>query len=126
MSKPPTQPPIDPDDDKVAATTLDFLLIELVPLAQRITERLEARQQVLRDEYKRSKIFSKDTSESTSLPAEGGDEVKHATNGVTELQDESRPITSLGFPEVAASTQDAMLVRLDSLGYRVGQGLVER
>jgi hypothetical protein len=39
---------------------------------------------------------------------------------------EEENITALGFPEVNPSTQESMLHRLDGIGYRVGQGLVER
>ncbi|GAB7323423.1 hypothetical protein MBLNU13_g05879t1 [Cladosporium sp. NU13] len=58
MSRPaPTDTTITPSDPTLAASCLDFLLIELVPLAQRITDQLAARDAALREEYKRSQIF---------------------------------------------------------------------
>jgi trafficking protein particle complex subunit 6 len=119
MSKLPPTETDDPNNPKVAASTLDFLLIELVPLAQRVTEQLEARHQALVEEYKRSKILSRSESDTDNPDS------TEPKDGPTSEQ-EIRPMTSLGFPEVKTSTQDAILVRLDSLGYRVGQGLVER
>lgn len=109
------QPP--PDDDiqnpKVAASTLDFLLIELVPTVQRLAEQTLAREQRLVDEYKRSKVLNGDTA----AGQEGG-----AGN---EEKDEPI-ITTLGFPLATDTTREAMHNRLDGMGYRVGQGLVER
>lgn len=121
MSKPPQSQSTDDDiqNPKVAASALDFLLIELVPLAQRVTEQLQAREQALIDEYKRSKIFNRAGTDG------GTDSI--VTNGSTTkdaVQNASK--TSLGFPTVKEETREAMFWRLDSLGYRVGQGLVER
>lgn len=112
------QPP--PDDDiqnpKVAASTLDFLLIELVPTVQRLAEQTLAREQRLVDEYKRSKIFHND----------GGNRADEADGAGEEEEKEEPTMTSLGFPLVADPTREAMHSRLDGMGYRVGQGLVER
>lgn len=147
MSRPTQQQP--PDDDalnpKVSASALDFLLIELVPLAQRMTEQLQAREQALIDEYKRSRIFNR-----TASKAPAGHKSHHANDAgnnnaggavtVTDgsVKDSSATgtagadgggggsITSLGFPAMEESTREGVLFRLDSQGYRVGQGLVER
>jgi len=132
----------DPSNPKVAASALDFLLIELVPLAQRITEQLHAREQVLRDEYKRSRLFTKTsnpttTQLSTRSRVGGGDEESGVTVTDGSVKDSSVAvgggggggtggITSLGFPSMSETTREAVLWRLDGLGYRVGQGLVER
>ena len=120
MSKPSTQP-IDDDiaNPKFNAAALDFLLIELVPLAQRITEQLQAREQALIDEYKRSKIFNSGSKDSQAGGTDGSSMNKESTAGTGE-------ITSLGFPTTDDATREAMFWRLDGLGYRVGQGLVER
>ena len=133
MAKP--QPQILDDDilnPKVNASTLDFLLIELVPLAQRITEQVHAREQALIDEYKRSKIFNGSKRDSSQVAEAGQDgnapastvidgSVKTATSGVQPSE-----TTSLGFPAVTEEANQVMFWRLDGLGYRVGQGLVER
>ena len=112
MSKPQPNQALDTDtaqDPKFASSTLDFLLIELVPLAQRLTEQVHARDQAILDEYRRSRIFNQDVQEA-SAPS---------TNGET-------PTTSIGFPALADNSREALFWRLDGLGYRVGQGLVER
>ena len=154
------QIPLDDDvlNPKVASAAFDFLLIELVPLAQRITEQLHTRERVLIEEYKRSRILNR-----TALKSAGGKEgvsagegeehaaregVKDASQSA-EVEDgkrestsedvkagieeggrgggeESAKMTSLGFPVMGESTREGVLWRLDGMGYRVGQGLVER
>ncbi len=124
MSKTPAQSAEEIDNinnPKVAASTLDFLLIELVPLVQRTTERLEAERKAIEDEYRQSKILSNPGADD---PLSAPIEEQH--NAVAKTQDAPRPVTSLGFPVVESSTQNIMHVQLDALGYRVGQGLVER
>ena len=117
MSKPTSQPAPGADDDvqnpKFAASTLDFLLIEIVPTIQRITEQALAREQKLIDEYKRSKIFNGIAPQEEKVKGEKAAAEKPAT-------------TCLGFPVVTDQTREAMHSRLDAMGYRVGQGLVER
>ncbi|KEQ64417.1 transport protein particle component [Aureobasidium melanogenum CBS 110374] len=86
-------------DPKVAASTLDFLLIELVPLAHRIAADLHARDTALL---------------SSSLE-------RNATlNTSTTAQSSTQP------PAPTDKRQKSVLYRLDSLGYRVGLGLVEK
>lgn len=134
MSKPPTQQAVDIDEiqnPKFNSASLDFLLIELVPLVQRVTERVQAREQALLDEYRRSRILnqhagdSKDNTEEAGTAVDGEVEKTGDTTG-DPSQDTNRPMNSLGFPAVAPTTQEAMAHRLDKMGYRVGQGLVER
>lgn len=129
MSKPQAQ--LDTDDalnPKFNASALDLLLIELVPLAQRITEQTLAREQVLIDEYKRSKILhqqpqsrdgSNDAQASTTV-RDGANQDSSTAGAIKEN------ITSIGFPPVSEDTREGIFWRLDALGYRVGQGLVER
>lgn len=122
-----TQPANTPNlsDPLVAASCLDFLLIELVPLAQRITDQLLARDAALREDYKRSQIFhdqppaseTKDNKASeaaaiTDIGSVGGAPTDNTTNTAAGGVDEE--------------TKDAVFWRLDGMGYRVGQGLVER
>ncbi|RMY70540.1 hypothetical protein D0863_05706 [Hortaea werneckii] len=154
------QIPLDDDvlNPKVASAAFDFLLIELVPLAQRITEQLHTRERVLIEEYKRSRILNR-----TALKSAGGKEGPSAGEGEehaardggkdgsqsAKVEDgkrestsedvkagveeggrgggeESAKMTSLGFPVMGESTREGVLWRLDGMGYRVGQGLVER
>lgn len=140
MSKPTqTQPAIDDDtlNPKVAASALDFLLIELVPLAQRVTEQLHAREQALIDEYKRSRIFNRQSRTAIKSPAESTQPapdgtITASTDDTTQASvtgtdgPEAQGITSLGFPAMTESTREGVFWRLDGMGYRVGQGLVER
>jgi hypothetical protein len=130
MSKPAQSQPTDDDiqNPKVASSTLDFLLIELVPLVQRVTEQLQAREQALIEEYRKSRIFNKPSNRTSVQSVTSGEQSidgearKDGAEGMTEEEN----ITALGFPEVNPSTQESMLHRLDGIGYRVGQGLVER
>ena len=149
------QIPLDDDvvNPKVASAAFDFLLIELVPLAQRITEQLHTRERVLIEEYKRSRILNR-----TALKSAGGKEGVNAGEGgenaardgqTGKVEDgkrestsedvkagveeggrgggeEGAKMTSLGFPVMGESTREGVLWRLDGMGYRVGQGLVER
>lgn len=131
MSK--LSPSLDTDDalnPKFNASALDLLLLELVPLAQRITEQIQAREKALMDEYKRSKVFTQPSTtqdQSRSAQANGDGEVA-ATDGSikTNGADSTSDITSLGFSAVEEQVREGIFWRLDGLGYRVGQGLVER
>ena len=146
----------DPLNPKVAASALDFLLIELVPLAQRITEQLLAREQALIDEHQRSRIFNRTALKGPAKSVVdvssgggggggggnggdgnegGGRQGVAVVNGGTtavemggreEEEEEGQGITSLGFPVMTESTREGVFHRLDGMGYRVGQGLVER
>jgi hypothetical protein len=139
MSKVPVQV-IALDDDvlnpKVAVSCLDFLLIELVPLAQRMAEQLQAREEALLREFRQSRIFNnRDKVHGSNATIDGG---SAAGAGSSARDSTITGVSSLG---VTASTvaggatnasgmsdeiRDAVLWRLDNLGYRVGQGLVER
>lgn len=130
------QQPVDDDilNPKVSASALDFLLIELVPITQRITEQLHAREQALIDEYKRSRIFNRTASKTPrrSTDDDGGQaaaehEAKNdATDSGSAGVDAGEAVTSLGFPPMEESTREGVQFRLEGMGYRVGQGLVER
>lgn len=149
MASKPSTTVVPLDDDainpKFAASALDFLLIELIPLAQRITEQLHAREQALIDEYKRSRIFHKsqpsarktaaspttqiqDAKRESGVPSEPAAVASAKESTVAEGDDAetSTVITSLGFPVMDEETREGVFFRLDGLGYRVGQGLVER
>ena len=138
MSRPaPTDTTIPPSDPTLAASCLDFLLIELVPLAQRITDQLAARDAALREEYKRSQIFhdqpAAPPNNSTAAGTGSGDgsgagEVKTAATTFTDVGSVGGAPTdnTTAAGGVDDETRDAVFWRLDGLGYRVGQGLVER
>jgi len=132
----PTDTTISPSDPTIAASCLDFLLIELVPLAQRITDQLAARDAALREEYKRSQIFHDQPPPPSSAVASGaagddhgGAEVKTAATTFTDVGSVGgapTDNTTTAAGGVDDETRDAVFWRLDGLGYRVGQGLVER
>lgn len=101
----------DPTASFLSSSCLDFLLIELVPLAYRVTHDLDG-------------ISAKtDAAGSNSLAA--------ASNNASINE---RPVSSSTVAPVANEQKemddeeelDAVHHRLETLGYRVGQGLVER
>lgn len=160
MSKQPN-PSGFPEDDiinpKLNVSCLDFLLIELVPLAQRITDQLHAREQALIEEFRKSKILNNASASTTPAAAAAAPASSSATHpqqqqGQQQLLTPATPSTT---PAAAATiersapattttsiatgaantttshmdndeTREAVFWRLDGLGYRVGQGLVER
>jgi len=161
MSRPDSQA-VAPTDPTVASSCLDFLLIELVPLAQRITDQLHARDQTLRAEYARSQIFhdqppaaSTATTSSTAPTTTAGAGATLTPGGPAnedgredggEGKDSTGPAPPSTLTDVSSvgggamtdttamggagglddETRDAVFWRLDGMGYRVGQGLVER
>ncbi|KAK4455969.1 trafficking protein particle complex subunit 6B [Podospora aff. communis PSN243] len=94
----------DPSASFVGASCLDFLLIELVPMAYRITNQVDAASQ-----------------EETSTSAAQPDEQQQQGTSRTSLVSGSAA-TKMDEDE----ERDAVFYRLETLGYRVGQGLVER
>lgn len=89
----------DPTATFLSASCLDFLLIELVPMAYRVTNELEA------------SASSAQGAASTSTPAAAAAAEKDMAPRAAMDEEEER---------------DAVFYRLETLGYRVGQGLVER
>lgn len=128
----PLPSPTPPTDPTLSASCLDFLLIELVPLAQRITDHLHARDQALREEYKRSQIFHDRPAVAASAAAgtgagkEGGEKASNVTDVASVGGAPTDNTTNTAAGGVDDETRDAVFWRLDGLGYRVGQGLVER
>ncbi|EMC97697.1 hypothetical protein BAUCODRAFT_462989 [Baudoinia panamericana UAMH 10762] len=127
---PQPQPDEDPLNPKAAASALDFLLIELVPLAQRVTEQVNARHKALREQYERTRTSIRTTAstpinqdEQQGANAENGAIGREAKRSV---DDQEPALTSLGFPVMTEQTREGVFWRLDGMGYRVGQGLVER
>lgn len=159
MSKQPN-PSGFPEDDiinpKLNVSCLDFLLIELVPLAQRITDQLHAREQALIEEFRKSKILNNASASTTSAAAAAAPASSSATHQQQQQQQLLTPAASTTTPAAAVieksapattttttsiatgaantttshmdndETREAVFWRLDGLGYRVGQGLVER
>lgn len=88
----------DPTATFLSASCLDFLLIELVPMAYRVTNELEA---------------SASAQGTSSTTAAADKDVSSTAGGPRAAMDEEEE-------------RDAVFYRLETLGYRVGQGLVER
>lgn len=114
-----------------------------MPLAQRITDQLHAREQALIDEFKKSKIFHNDkdaqssSTDSTSKQPQqrdSGAPTVTVTDGTGSsardggsARGDGATSTGVGTATVMDDeTREAVFWRLDGLGYRVGQGLVER
>ncbi|KAI6750068.1 hypothetical protein HG531_007333 [Fusarium graminearum] len=106
MSFEPVMPPFnssDPSANFLSSSCLDFLLIELVPLAYRVTHDRDA----IASEQNSTTADAASTSHAVSSSAAG------IMAGAAARKDEEEDL-------------DAVHYRLEMLGYRVGQGLVER
>jgi len=101
MAFEPVMPPYnfsDPTATFLSSSCLDFLLIEIVPMAYRVTNELEA------------------AAQQDSLAPSSSDPSQR------QQQQQQPPPKLLDEDE----ERDAVFYRLETLGYRVGQGLVER
>jgi hypothetical protein len=106
MSFEPVMPPFnssDPSANFLSSSCLDFLLIELVPLAYRVTHDRDS----ITSEQNNTTADAASTSHAVSSSAAG------MMAGAATRKDEEEDL-------------DAVHYRLEMLGYRVGQGLVER
>ncbi|PNS18630.1 Trafficking protein particle complex subunit 6B [Sphaceloma murrayae] len=116
-------PPDDPSAPKLSASAFDLLLTELVPMAYRLQTDIAAREEELVSQAsllhlfpakgkaganKRKQIVSGTGTEGKSTTAAPGT----ATTETGEDEDEQ--------------VRESVFFRLEGLGYRVGQGLVER
>lgn len=130
----------DPLNPKLNVSCLDFLLIELVPLAHRITSELHARDAALIARASQSYNFphgAKALPDRTSLRSDtaerssGGDGGGSSVVGVRGGEVDGSVVAGDGEAEGEEGKdeeeiREEVFWRLDSLGYRVGQGMVER
>ncbi|KAM3556412.1 hypothetical protein ARSEF4850_005538 [Beauveria asiatica] len=137
MSLEPVMPPYnasDPTASFLSSSCLDFLLIELVPLAYRVTQERDGG----------SDAAAEKGAERRSTGGGGGgdeddededDDSLPDTNGSTVNERQRASSTGAATTGSAGNTRrfddedeelDAVHYRLETLGYRVGQGLVER
>ena len=116
--QPPTDTPssyIDPTFSLLNSTCLDLLMIELVPMAYRITADLASREEEwtgagsTKTAAHRLSAHSNDASSTVAGGTLGG--AGGAGGTATVDEEESR---------------EAVFHRLEALGYRVGLGIVER
>lgn len=111
----------DPTATFLSSSCLDLLLIELVPMAYRVTNELEA------------------ASTNSGLPAAAAVASAQSNNNPASGSSSESVSVATGAGAAAGSTiaaskrvmdeeeeRDAVFYRLEMLGYRVGQGLVER
>lgn len=121
----------DPNATYLNLSCLDLLMIELVPLAYRLANEIDA--PTTAPDLERSGI----KRDNTSGGADGNLRVDGAIGSRTKLNNGiTRSSTGLSFstntviPETKKieedEERDAVFFRLEALGYRVGQGLVER
>ncbi|KAG5917609.1 hypothetical protein E4U61_002563 [Claviceps capensis] len=111
MSLDPVMPPYnasDPSATFLSSSCLDFLLIELVPLAYRVTNERDSSHGLAEGKTQPTTDALPAAHRTVSLGS-----VHHSSNSEVRKLDEEEEL-------------DAVHLRLDALGYRVGQGLVER
>ena len=135
MSRPAPLPATDDDpaNAQAAASAFDLLLLELVPLAQRISEQVLAREQALLDEYRKSRLFNRTAPKAPAKThgegkerAETGVSPEKRDGGEKQEEGDGVGMTTLGFPVMGGRCRERVHWRLDNMGYRVGQGMVER
>jgi hypothetical protein len=101
------QPPStidDPTATYLGASVFELLLIELVPMAYRIAADLAAREEAFLGNQPEKEVDGTELTKSLGIGGIGG--------SITGREEEE--------------TRESVHYRLDRMGYRVGQGLVER
>ncbi|KAL2271861.1 hypothetical protein VTJ83DRAFT_1232 [Remersonia thermophila] len=140
MSFEPVMPPYnasDPSARFLSASCLDFLLIELVPMAHRVTRQLEGRAKEEEERWLASQSsLSSSSDPASSSSASGGGSGGGGGNGGEEKNRIGGGGGGGGADdavEIEAGTlideeeeREAVFWRLEGIGYRVGQGLAER
>lgn len=126
MAFQPVMPPYnasDPSANFVGSSCLDFLLIEMVPMAYRVANELEAA--AMEAQFPATTTTNPGTAQGSTTAAGGA------------TKDTAASVTSAAGTAGAGSLaetrkmdedeeRDAVFYRLELLGYRVGQGLAER
>ncbi|KAM0334096.1 hypothetical protein ACHAQA_001116 [Verticillium albo-atrum] len=100
----------DPNASFLSSSCYDFLLIELVPLAYRITQELD----------------NAATAGSPSDAPAAADNASVSQRAASSVAGGPGTAPSAGRKMDEDEEKDAVFYRLEKLGYRVGQGLVER
>ncbi|KAI9746426.1 MAG: Trafficking protein particle complex subunit 33 [Claussenomyces sp. TS43310] len=104
----------DPSATFLSSSCLDLLLIELVPLAYRLANELDASERESIAGFAENAAWNADrASENVSVGKRGLGGAAVATTRIEAKMDDDEE-------------RDAVFYRLEILGYRVGQGLVER
>lgn len=112
----------DPNASFLSSSCLDFLLIEIVPMAYRLVNELDAADVASSDRAALSSAAGaasgKDTKEGGTAQT-GGSTIGTAGTGTGTGTGTGRKLDE-------EEERDAVFYRLETLGYRVGLGLVER
>ena len=103
----------DPTATFLSSSCLDFLLIELVPMAYRVTNELEDEGASGGDGDEEGRRDSSGSASGNNNDNDGTSSEVAAARAARKALDEDEE-------------RDAVFYRLETLGYRVGQGLVER
>lgn len=104
----------DPNASFLSSSAYDFLLIELVPLAYRVTQELD-----------HAATANSGSSDPAPASADTASVSQRAASSVTGGGG-GGTAASAGQKMDEDEEKDAVFYRLEKLGYRVGQGLVER
>ncbi|GFP58970.1 trafficking protein particle complex subunit 6B [Trichoderma asperellum] len=131
MSLSPPLPPFnssDPTATFLSSSTLDFLLIELVPLAHRITTERDFASPSAAPASASASASAADTAGLQSPPHSAATAKSETTSGTVVVGDAAAAAAGGDAPKRIDDEEhlDAVHYRLESQGYRVGQGLVER
>ncbi|OAQ95868.1 hypothetical protein LLEC1_00269 [Akanthomyces lecanii] len=130
MSLDPVMPPYnasDPTANFLSSSCLDFLLIELVPLAYRVTQERDGSSGTPVGEEKRISGKRSAEADDDALPGTnepGNTEQRVGSTGAVTASAGSATGNGRRFDD-DDDELDAVHYRLETLGYRVGQGLVE-
>lgn len=131
MSFDPVMPPYNASDPAarfLSSSCLDFLLIELVPMSYRVANELEA---VAREQEAAAAAGSYSGTTAIGDGLSNGDGGAGA-DGVSSLGKAGAGSLLAGQGQGTGTVMDeeeereAVFCRLEAIGYRVGQGLVER
>ncbi|KAL1888023.1 hypothetical protein Sste5346_009820 [Sporothrix stenoceras] len=140
MSFDPVLPPFNASDPGATffnSSCLDFLLIELVPMAYRVTNELEAGAQAksLAVAAAEAGLEGAQQSQAATAASQGVPDKAAAAASTSGTGTATGTVTTTAGPNGPAGgrrlldedeERDAVFYRLEMLGYRVGQGLVER
>ncbi|OAA46609.1 trafficking protein particle complex subunit 6B [Beauveria brongniartii RCEF 3172] len=138
MSLEPVMPPYnasDPTASFLSSSCLDFLLIELVPLAYRVTQERDGGSDAAAEKGAKRRSTGGGGGDDDEDDEDEGEDALPDTNGSTVSKRQRASSTGAATTGSAGNTRrfddedeelDAVHYRLETLGYRVGQGLVER
>jgi hypothetical protein len=108
----------DPSASFLALSTLDFLLIELVPMAYRLAREVDLKKDDELAGYTEEQLQAKEQEKREKKGNAGSVSTRQGTM--------AGGVSGMGKEDGDEEERDAVFWRLESLGYRVGLGIVER